>query len=82
MEEREKAKLDKILALAQENNRFLKSIRRAQWMGRVMSLVYLVLIVGASLGAYYFIQPYVGMATSLYGNFVDGVGTVGGFFKQ
>jgi len=45
--------------LAEENRRILKSIQLSNRASLALKIVYWVIILGASFGAYYFIQPYV-----------------------
>jgi hypothetical protein len=60
-----------ILDLAKENNKLLRSLRRAQRWAMFMRLVYWVLIIGITLGAYYYIQPYFDQIIGTYSNFQD-----------
>lgn len=66
MSPEEKALLVKTAELAQENNAILRKMRRAALYGRIMHLLYWVLIVALSLGAYYFIEPYVQELLKVY----------------
>jgi len=47
------------LELAKENQHLLKKIRRGQFFENVSRVFYWIIIIGASLGAYYFVQPYM-----------------------
>jgi hypothetical protein len=51
--------------LAQENNAILKKLHRSMLTGRVMRVLYWIVIIGASLGAFYLIQPYLDSLKSL-----------------
>lgn len=55
----EKELLKRTLALAEENNDMLRSMRRSMRIQRFMSIVYWVFIIGSAVGAYYLIQPYI-----------------------
>ncbi len=44
-----------------ENNKAVKSLERTNRVGIALKAVYWLVILGASFGAYYFIQPYVDM---------------------
>ncbi len=55
----EKALLQKTYELAQENNKILRKMRAMSRFDRIVKIAYWVIIIGLSLGAYYFIQPYV-----------------------
>ncbi len=47
------------LELAQENNRILRSIQRARLWGTVLSVLKWVIIVGSSIGLYYYFEPQI-----------------------
>ncbi len=63
----EKALLESTFHLAEKNNEILKSLRRSNRIGVAMRVVYWVLILVLSFGAYYLIQPYVEMLYGAYG---------------
>lgn len=78
--------------LVEENNKLLRKMRRAALWGRITHMLYWVIIIGISVGAYLYIQPYVEKLQGIYGGFkgdVDAVkgvteqlGDVGNLFKQ
>jgi len=53
------------LELAKENQEMLKKMRRGQFIRNIARIFYWVIIIGASFGAYYFIQPYIDMYKNL-----------------
>jgi uncharacterized protein YoxC len=55
----EKSLLERTYALAEDNNKMLRSIRRATHASLIMKIAYWVIIIGASVGAVYLIKPYV-----------------------
>ncbi|HEY9480698.1 MAG TPA: hypothetical protein VIR98_00505 [Candidatus Paceibacterota bacterium] len=57
----EKALLIEVRDLARENNEVLRSIRRSNRLSTFFKVLYWVLILGLSFGAYWLIQPYVDM---------------------
>ncbi len=57
---------EETLSLTRENNEMLKKIRRGQKMTQIFRVVYWVIIIGASVGAFYFIQPYIEKFTGAY----------------
>lgn len=59
--------LKKSVELAEENNRMLHAMRRSQRIAGIFRLVYWLFIIGSAVGAYYFIQPYLGSLMNLYG---------------
>ena len=72
----ERKLLEKTLQLTAENNLILhKQQRSANW-GRIFYILYWVFIIGASLGAYYLIQPYVDQVKGLYSEVRGGAETL------
>ena len=57
MEQDIKSLLEENLALTKENNAMLKRIRSAQRMAMIYRVIYWIVILGMTFGAYYFIQP-------------------------
>ncbi len=60
--------------LVEENNALLRKMRRAAILGSIFRVLYWIVIIGLSVGAYYFIQPYVEQLQGVYGG-------VGKFFQ-
>ena len=58
MDPESKKLLEETFQLEQDNNKMLRSMRRSMIWGRVMSVIYWFIIIGISVGAFYFIQPY------------------------
>jgi hypothetical protein len=54
------------LNIARENNNLLKKMRRSQRWGNISRIVYWLILIGISVGAFYYIQPYLEKAYSLY----------------
>ncbi|MFA5651832.1 MAG: hypothetical protein WC933_00495 [Candidatus Paceibacterota bacterium] len=68
MEQDEKDLLKKTYELSKDNNHILKGIRSAnRWAGFFKFLTWVIIIV-ASLAAYYFVQPYVNTLIKTYQN--------------
>ena len=78
MDPQDKAKLDKALALSEENNRILKSLQRYMRLGRLMSLLYWVVIIGVSVGSFYYLQPYINQILKTYSSFQN----LGSYFPK
>ncbi len=70
MSPEERSLLERVYKMTEENNQILHSIRRTARLGVIMRVLYWVVIIGLSVGALYFIQPYVNFMTSALG--VDG----------
>ena len=81
MQPDEKEMLRKTLELAQENNKMLHSIRRSMVWGRIIRIVYWVIIIGAAVGIYYYIEPYIDGAVDAYGNVKGDLKSFGDLFK-
>jgi uncharacterized membrane protein len=69
--------LEETLTLEQENNKMLRSMKRSMLWGRVMTVIYWLLIIGISVGAFYFLQPYVNQVIKTYGGFSNFVRNLG-----
>ena len=57
--------------LAEENNEMLRKIQRSQRASLALKTIYWLVIIGLSVGAFWFIQPYVNAVK-------ESVGTIGG----
>ncbi len=66
MSPEEKSLLERTYKMTEENNIILKSIRRSARVGTVMRILYWIVILGLSYGAYYFIQPYLQNVMGMY----------------
>ncbi len=51
--------LEETLALVKENNEMLKKVRGIQKWNLFFKIFYWILIVGVSVGTFYFLQPFV-----------------------
>lgn len=67
MSPEEREMLKRSVALAEENNDILRGIQSSMRLARFMSILYWVIIIGISLGAYYFVQPYIDQIVGVYG---------------
>ena len=71
----EKSLLERTYKMSEENNAILRSMRRSARIANAMRYVYWVVIIALSVGAYYFIQPYVNFLTSEFGGSGDSAGS-------
>ncbi|MFH0845960.1 MAG: hypothetical protein V1851_00990 [Patescibacteria group bacterium] len=76
MEPEEKRMLRENLELARENNSMLKKIKKSLFWGKVSRWVYWLILIGASLGAYYYVQPYVDATRDIIKSIKSGAGVV------
>ncbi|MSU55957.1 MAG: hypothetical protein EXS51_01430 [Candidatus Taylorbacteria bacterium] len=68
--------------MVEENTKLLRKMHRAALWGRAWHLLYWTVIIGASVGTYYFVQPYVEQAQSVYGGLRSDVQNVRGTASQ
>jgi len=68
--------------LVEENNKILRKMHRAALWGRIMHFLYWTIIIGLSVGAYYFIQPYVDQVQGIYGGVKGDVENIRGAAGQ
>lgn len=73
--------LKKALELSQENNEMLRAMKRSMFIGRIFRIAYWVVIIGAGVGAYYYIEPYLDGAVSAYGSIKGDVQSFGDLFR-
>ena len=66
MNPNEKELLQKTFELADENNKILRGIRSSNRWSLIFKVFYWVIIIGVAVGAFYYVQPYVDMATKAY----------------
>jgi hypothetical protein len=58
--------LKRSIALSEENNDILRGIQSSMRLSRFMSVLYWIIIIGISVGAWYFVQPYLVKVEGLY----------------
>lgn len=76
MEPQEKQKIERILELEEENSKILRRMRRTARWSAFLSILYYIVIVGLAVGAFYYIQPFLGKIGQTYGNFSNMYDTV------
>lgn len=64
----EKQLLEKVAKLTEENNEMLRSIRAASRWQWTFFAVKWIFIIAVTLGAYYYIQPYLDTLWGVYGS--------------
>jgi hypothetical protein len=72
----EKHLLLKTLELAEENNKMIRKLVRMYRLTRAIRVVYWIIIIGITLGAFYFVQPYVEGAKTVYTTVTGDVGNL------
>ena len=73
--------LKKALELSRENNKMLQSIKRSMFVGRIFRVVYWIVVIGAAIGAYYYIEPYLDEAIGAYGSIKGDLKNFGDLLK-
>ncbi len=76
MEFNDKDLLQKTYELAKENNKFLHEIRRSHHWSVFFRIFYWVLIIGFSIGAYYYFQPYLDTVLKAYKTIQSSLGSL------
>lgn len=82
MDIEERQKLHRILEVSEENNQMLKTMLRNMRWGRLIKGVYWVIIIGASIGAFYFVQPYFDGILGAYGGAKSSFESLNAVFGQ
>ena len=65
MDPEERKLLERTLRLVEENNSMIHKMRRAQKWASFTRTLYWIVIIGVSIGAFYFLQPYINKMQSL-----------------
>lgn len=73
MDPESKNLLRELLEISKENNEILHKQWRATQVGRLFKFMYWFVIISLSLGAYYFIQPFLEAITGGYSDINTGV---------
>lgn len=82
VEPEDKKLLEETYQLSQENNKLLKSLHRSMKVRRYISIIYWVFIIGSAIGAYYFVEPYVGGIKDSYSRAQNDISSLQEFFKN
>lgn len=76
MDLQEKHLLEENLEVSKETNELLKKVVSSQKWGRIFRIFYWVLIIGSSIGAYYWLQPILGTVLGNYDSVMKGLDSV------
>ena len=76
MDQETKELLRESIEISKENNEMLKKMVRAQKWTNIYRVVYWSIIFFSSVGAYYFIQPYLSSMVNLYTNGVSDISNI------
>ena len=78
----ERSLLRQTYELAQENNTILRGIRRANRFSMAFKIFYWLVIIGVTLGAFYFVQPYLEKSIDLLNQAQKSVQSINGNIDQ
>ncbi len=76
MDQELKDKMDKILALVEENNAIIHKVHKSQKTAQMLKAIYWVIVIMVAAGGFYFIQPYLKTLGGLYGGFDSASSTI------
>ena len=65
--------LERLVELAEDNNRILHQMRRANRWGHFFTFIKWLVIIALSLGSYYYLEPYLKVVMDFYQNVVPGL---------
>ncbi len=71
MDPESKKLLEKMLSVAEENNEMLHKMRRSQKISTVLRVLYWLVLIGITIGAFYFLDPFLGQVEKLSGINID-----------
>jgi len=77
MNPNEKELLEKTYEMAKENNHILKGIRRTNRWSTFFRIFYWIVIIGISVGAFYYIQPYINPILKAYSSLQSNISNIG-----
>ena len=76
MDLQEKQLLEQNLEVSKETNHLLKKVVSAQRWGRVFRIFYWAIIIGGSIGVYYWLQPVMNQVLGNYDAIMKGLDSV------
>ena len=77
-----KKQVEELKAVTVDTNKIVHGMRRSQRWHSFMSLLWWVIIIGASVGSFYFIQPYLQKALDAYTGMQQSAKTTEGWQQQ
>lgn len=76
MDPQEKSLLEQNLAVSKETNELIKKMVSAARWGRAFRVIYWALIIGGSIGVYYWMQPILGTVLGNYDSIMKSLDSV------
>jgi len=80
MDPRDRELLKRSLELSEKNHIMLKKLYRNMRVQRAFHIIYWIIIIGASIGLYYWIQPLFDQFVETYQSVGEAAGNVKNFF--
>jgi hypothetical protein len=68
-------KIDELYELVEENNKMIHALHRRAQMVAVFVFVKWFIIIGITIGSFYYIQPLINNLVGIYGGITGGSGT-------
>jgi len=81
-EESDHVLLQKTYKLVQESNTELHKMRRAQKIKMFFNVLYWLVLIGVSVGAFYYLQPFVKSLLGTVSGLQSGIESLGGLDEQ
>ncbi len=81
MNPEEKMLLKRAVDLSEDNNQMLNKLVRAMRWGRLVKSIYWIILIGISVGAFYYVQPYINQLLGVYTSAQDTFNSIGGIVK-
>ena len=82
MDQQEKKTLEETLALTEKNHQILKSMYRSMRWARASRIVYWLIVIGVTVGAYYYVQPYIDQFLKIGASLKDNADTISKIFNS
>ena len=72
MDSEYKAKIDRLLKLAEENNDYIRQVRKTQKTAQMWKAIYWVIVITFAVGGFYALKPYISGIANTYSSFTGG----------
>jgi hypothetical protein len=82
MDQETKVLLEENLRLSKENNHLLVKLHNIQRWAQITRVIYWFIIIGVSVGAFYFIKPFFNNLISVYTGGVSNFSNIGDITKS
>jgi hypothetical protein len=76
MNPEEKKLLEETYEMSLENNKLLRKMFTIAKWARVARIIYWLVLIGISIGAFYFVQPYLEQLLGVYTGLQEGVSNI------